>query len=94
MLDCVPLPVCHTTKGKCSFSLPLITSSQTAVMDVFLFLGQFAQVVVGDCGSLFQNTERMSDFARHHFRADLESFRGYVPFVPPSICRQALSFRP
>ena len=28
MLLCVPLPVCHTTSGKCPFSAPLITSSQ------------------------------------------------------------------
>ena len=28
ILDCVPEPVCHTTRGKCSFRLPSITSSQ------------------------------------------------------------------
>ena len=32
MLDCVPLPVCHTTSGKWSLSLPAITSSQAAQM--------------------------------------------------------------
>ena len=28
MFDCVPLPVCHTTSGKCSSSSPAISSSQ------------------------------------------------------------------
>ena len=30
MFDCVPDPVCHTTSGKCSSSLPLATSSAAA----------------------------------------------------------------
>ncbi len=32
ILDCVPLPVCHTTSGKWSLSAPEITSSQAAQM--------------------------------------------------------------
>ena len=32
MLVCVPLPVCHTTSGKCSSSPPAITSSAACSM--------------------------------------------------------------
>src|SRR5262245_40133218 len=32
MFDCVPEPVCHTTSGKCSSSLPSITSCAAATM--------------------------------------------------------------
>ena len=32
ILDCVPEPVCQTTRGKCAFSLPSITSSQAQQM--------------------------------------------------------------
>ena len=32
MLDCVPLPVCHTTSGKCSLSCSLSTSSVACSM--------------------------------------------------------------
>ena len=35
MLDCVPLPVCHTTSGKCPFSFPAITSSHAALIASF-----------------------------------------------------------
>jgi hypothetical protein len=32
MFVCVPLPVCQTNSGKCSSSLPSITSSAAATM--------------------------------------------------------------
>jgi len=32
MLLCVPLPVCHTTSGKCSSYFPLMMSSHTAAI--------------------------------------------------------------
>ncbi len=32
MFDCVPLPVCHTTSGKCASSLPSMTSSAARTM--------------------------------------------------------------
>src|SRR5580700_506108 len=38
MFDCVPLPVCHTTSGKCASSLPAITSSAARTMRSHLAL--------------------------------------------------------
>jgi hypothetical protein len=37
MLDCVPDPVCHTTKGKWSFNFPEITSSAADMIALAIF---------------------------------------------------------
>lgn len=34
MLDWVPLPVCHTTRGKCSLSFPCYTSSAAWIIEL------------------------------------------------------------
>ena len=48
MLLCVPLPVCHTTSGKLSFSAPEMTSSQALQIQSF-----FSAVIFSGFSSLF-----------------------------------------
>ena len=71
MLDCVPEPVCQTTSGKWSFSLPDATSSQACSMAAsfssVIFSGLSAWLALR--GGLLQDAEGMGDLARHRLKA-------------------------
>ena len=83
ILDCVPLPVCHTTSGKWSLSLPAATSSHAAAIAFFFFLANLAKVEIRDRRRFLQNSERMRDLTRHYFPADLKILQAALRLRPP-----------
>ncbi len=72
MLDCVPEPVCHTTSGKCSSSLPSITSCAAATMALPSVRVEPAERHVGFGGGALDDAERAHDRFGLLLPADLE----------------------
>ena len=94
MLDCVPLPVCHTTRGKWSFNLPAMTSSQAwqmafsrVVVHLFGLDG-----VVGDGRRLLQNAESVGDLPGHDLAANDEILLAALGLCAPVAIRRHLHF--
>ena len=63
MFVCVPLPVCQMRSGKCSSSLPAITSSAACAMQLRFFGRKLAEVLIHQRGGLFQNAEGADQLA-------------------------------
>ena len=61
MLDCVPEPVCHTTSGKCSSSLPSITSCAAATIGLAERGIEPAELHVRLGGGALDDAERAHD---------------------------------
>ena len=72
MFDCVPEPVCQTTSGKCSSSLPSITSRAAAAMAAATSGVQQALLEIGLGGGELHPRQRMDDLDRHAADADGE----------------------
>ena len=72
MFDCVPEPVCQTTSGKWSSSLPSITSSAACDDGLADFRVEPAEIHVHLGGGALDDAERADDGQRLLFPADLE----------------------
>ena len=72
MFDCVPEPVCHTTSGKCSSSLPSITSCAAATMALPSLRVEPAEAHVRLGRSALDDAERAHDRLGLPLPADLE----------------------
>src|SRR5450432_1816129 len=53
MFDCVPLPVCHTTSGKCASSAPAMTSSAARTMSSHLVASSLPRSLFASAAAFF-----------------------------------------
>ena len=94
MLVCVPLPVCQTTSGNCSSSLPSMTSSAARDDQLGLVLGQLAELPVGQRRGLLEDAERADDRRAASRRGRWGSARASAASARPSSDRLATSMGP
>ena len=83
MFDCVPLPVCQTTSGKCASSLPSMTSSAARDDEARLRRVELAEVLVGEGGGLLHDAEGADDGSAEALPADLEVLQGPLRLRAP-----------
>jgi hypothetical protein len=72
MLDCVPEPVCQTTSGKWSLSLPAMTSSAAFTIRSRVAFVHQAELEIGQRRRLLEDAEGPDDLDRHLLAADVE----------------------
>jgi hypothetical protein len=70
MLVCVPLPVCQTTSGKCSSSLPAMTSSAARIDRRRLLAGSAPRSRLTIAAAFLRIPKRADHLAREALAAD------------------------
>ena len=88
MFDCVPEPVCQTTSGKCSSSLPSITSCAAVDDGLAELRVEPAERHVGLGRRALDDAERAHDRQRLLLPADLEVAERALRPARPSSCRR------
>ena len=72
MFDCVPLPVCQTTSGKCSSRSPASTLPAASAISAASFAIELAEVAVDVRGRHLHDSERADHRAAEAMAADPE----------------------